>query len=192
MAFDDFISGDEFTSLELEPDSLIDRQFSRCKFISCTFRETDLRSTDFDTCTFLKCNFILPKIEGLVLRNVTFKDSRLMGLPFGECNQFGFSPDFHGCIIDSCMFINLQLRKKEFVRNHFRNTDFMNCDLREASFKDCHFDNALFHNCDLRESDFREAENYSINPDGNKVKGSKHRLPGGLSFLPFVGIDLEL
>jgi fluoroquinolone resistance protein len=192
MIFDDFVSDDEFSSIVFKSDSLIERQFDKCRFVSCTFRETDLRSTVFESCTFIRCDFILPKVEGLTLRAVTFEDSRLMGIPFGECNQFGFNPDFHGCIVDSCMFLNLKLKKKELINNTFRNSDFMECDLREASFSGCLFDNAQFHNCDLREADFREAENYIINPDGNKIKGSKHRIPGALSFLSFTGIDLEL
>lgn len=192
MSYDSFVSGEKYTSLDFEPDSLIGRQFDSCRFTSCTFRETDLRSTVFDTCTFLRCDFILPKIAGLTLRAAVFKDSRLMGLPFGECNQFGFDVDFHECIIDSCMFLSMKFRKKAFTNNKFRNSDFMDCDLRDASFNGCHFENAQFHNCNLQKSDFREAENYCINPDGNKVKGSKHRLPGVLSFIPFLGIDLEL
>ena len=192
MSYASFVSEEEYTFQVFSPDSLLERQFYTCRFVSCTFRETDLRSTVFDTCSFVRCNFILPKIEGLVLRTAIFEDSRLMGLPFGDCNQFGFDVDFQDCIIDSCMFLGINFRKKAFINDKFRNTDFMDCDLREASFTGCHFENAQFHNCNLQNSDFREAENYCINPDGNKVKGSKHRLPGVLTFIQFLGIDLEL
>lgn len=192
MSSDDFFLEEQLVSQSYKADDLLDLQYEKCQFTSCTFQETDLRSTVFDACRFIRCSIILPKIEGLVLRNVFFEDSRLLGMPFGECNQFGFNPDFSGCLIESCMFLDMKLIKKELHNNHFRNTDFMNCDLREVSFSGSRFEKTQFGHCDLRDADFREAKDYSLNPEDNKVKGSKHRLPGALSFLPFLGIDLEL
>ena len=192
MNSDDFVSEEELVSLDFSSDDVVGRQYEKCRFKSCTFQETDLRSTVFEACSFLRCSFILPKVNGLVLRNAAFKDSRLIGIPFGECNQFGFNPEFSDCLMDSCVFVDLKMIKKNMPNNHFRNSDFMNCDFREVSFNGCRFENTQFENCDLRDADFREARDYRINPEGNRVKGSRHCLPGALSFLPFLGIELEI
>lgn len=188
---DDYFEDARFHGIDFSDLELRDYTFEDCVFERCSFREMALFGTSFRNCRFLNCQWILVKLNNTVLHDVEFKDSKLVGINFTDCNPFGFSPDFYDTVIDNCMFYHLNMKKRTMKNCKIFNTDFTETDFREADFSLSEFKETIIQACELGRADFRTARGYSIDPFTNKVKNAKFSFPGVCSFLGYLGIKIE-
>lgn len=180
-----------FTSVNYAGKLLRDREFIKCTFIACDFSKSDLRDNDFVDCHFKDCNFSLTIIEGAGFRNATFIGSKLLGIDFTRCNRFMFSFAFQDCHIDYCTFFGTKLRKTNFINCTLKETDFSEADLSVAVFEKCDLSETRFLNTILEKTDFRTAQNFSIDPEANKMKKSKFDAANLAGLLFKYQLDIE-
>ena len=181
----------EFEKVSFDNLVLENHTFEDCRFISCSFAHISLKEASFISCEFDACSLTLCDMKFATLNGVVFRNCRLIGLNYTECNSFGFSPEYYDCVLDTNMFFENNLSKCAFEGCTLKNTDFINCNLKEASFRKSTFDAVLFEKANLEKTIFLEARDYRIDPFGNKLKGAKFDLPEAQSFLGYLGIKLE-
>jgi len=72
-------------------------EYEKCNFDNFNFSECDLSEFKFIDCSFINCNLSLAKINKTVFQDVKFKDAKLFGLHFENCNDFLLSFSFENC-----------------------------------------------------------------------------------------------
>ncbi len=184
----EYITDKVFDKLDGNLEPLPKAEYERCTFTGCQFQEADLKQQIFSGCTFIHCNLSLAKLNQASFRDTHFKDCKMLGLQFPNCNTFGMTFSFDHCVLDHASFYQLKLTK----------TRFRNCQLKDADFSESDFSNALFEQCDLtgatfdrttlEKADFRTAFNYAINPEKNKIKKAKFSLPAVTGLLAHYDI----
>ncbi len=162
-----------FKKIDYTEKSLRDREFYKCIFEGCIFFKSDLMGNSFEDCTFENCNFSMTKVQGAGFRNTIFKGCKILGVDFSECNKFAFSFSFYGCNIDYSTFFGTKLMKTKFDKCSLKDTDFSEVNLSSSVFSDCDLTGTIFSNTILDKVDFRTANNYSIDPEFNKLKKAK-------------------
>src|SRR5438046_403507 len=81
-----------------------EREFERCTFKNCDFSESNFSQTRFTDCIFIGCNLASLKLNRSSLKTVVFKECKLIGVNFSECDDFLFSVRFESCILDYASF----------------------------------------------------------------------------------------
>ena len=180
-----------FDKLDFTQEPLPKGEYENCMFTNCNFEETNLNDIKFMDCNFQDCNWSLVQLNGTVLREVKFKDCKMLGLQFETCNDFGLSFSFENCQLNHSTFFQMNIKK----------TIFRNCQLREIDFSESNLSNVIFDNCDLAQAifintvldkaDFRTAYNYSIDPESNRLKKAKFSILGISGLLDKYDLIIE-
>jgi uncharacterized protein YjbI with pentapeptide repeats len=115
---------------------------------------------------------------GTSLQNVHFRDCKMLGLRFDDCDPFLFAVGFENCVIDHSSFYNVKLKKTAFINSSLKEADFTGSDLTDAIFDGCDLAAAHFERTNLENADLRTAFNYSIDPEQNYITGALFSLTG--------------
>ncbi len=183
--FDQIFEKRDFT---LEP--LEKGDYERCTFSQCNFASADISHIQFSECAFANCNMSMVKVMETSLRDVRFRDCKLMGVAFGNCSNFLFSVGFENCILNLSSFHRMKMRKTKFTDCSLHEASFVETDLGESVFDNCDFSQALFEKTMLEKADFRTAYNYVLNPETNKIKKAKFSQTGIAGLLQSYDIDI--
>ena len=184
-------SDQTFEGIELEGASCAGKTFTDCRFVRCRFNRLDLTGALLIDCSFDRSELSLPLVAGCGMRQVTFEASKLVGVDFTKCSVNLFGIAFKNCVLDTCNFSSLKLKKTAFVDCTIRDSRLIQSILTEADFSGSDLERTLFHQCDLEKASFLRAKNYSIDPMTSKVAGAKFSLPAAVSLLTSLGIKLE-
>lgn len=186
-----FTQDQTFNKLDFTQEPLLKGEYENCNFTNCNFEETNLMEFKFIDCEFRDCNWSLAQLHGTVLREVKFKDCKMLGIQFETCNEFGLSFSFENCQVNHSTFFQMNIKK----------TIFRNCQLREIDFSESNLTNVIFDNCDLAQAifintildkaDFRTAYNYSLDPENNRIKKAKFSILGISGLLDKYDIVIE-
>ena len=149
-------------------------EYENCTFKKCIFSGCDLNAFKFIACIFEHCDLSLANINKLVLRDVQFKDCKMVGLKFDTTDSFSISIAIDHCILTYASFYKLKLKNMIFLNSKLDEVDFTEADLTSSVFNHCDLTNAIFSATNLEKVDFTTAFNYSIDMDANKIKKSKH------------------
>ena len=120
----------------------------------------------------------MAKLGKTALKDVRFKDCKLLGLHFEHCKELLFAVGFDHCILNLSCFYNWKLKKTIFKDCSLQEVDFIEADLTGAVFEGCDLMGAKFENSTLDKVDFRTAFNYTIDPAMNKLKKAQFSLTG--------------
>jgi uncharacterized protein YjbI with pentapeptide repeats len=180
-----------FEGVVFTESDLGDKSFEDAVFTDCRFADITLAGTIFISCEFNRCEFVLARLENCSLNGTLFKECKIMGIDFSKCSDFAFSPEFNGCLIKNCAFIDKDLRKTRVSGCRLIESDLFGCDFREADFSGTSFEDVTIRESDFRKADFRSARGYSIDPSGNRIAKARFSLPEAESFLLFLDICLE-
>jgi fluoroquinolone resistance protein len=172
-----------FDKIDFSVEPLKVGEYSNCVFNNCNLAEAKLSHFVFEDCTFEACNMAMTKTAGTSFKEVSFKNCKLLGLNFGECNTFLLSLSFTDCILNLASFYKLKLKGTTFVNCSLQEADFVEADLPAVVFQNCNLANAVFENTILEKADFRTAENYSFDPERNKIKKARFSRQGVLGLL---------
>lgn len=102
-----------FEGVDYSERKINQQEFDDCTFLNCNFSKSDLRAIEFIDCCFNGCNLSLALLEGAGIKNIEFKDCKLMGVDFSKSNDFLFSASFENCQLDYCSFYKKKLKKSE-------------------------------------------------------------------------------
>jgi uncharacterized protein YjbI with pentapeptide repeats len=116
------------------------------------------------------------------LKDIHFKNCKLVGFDFSACTDFLFKVEFENCLLDYAIFSRKNLKQTNLKHCSVREADFFEVDLQKANFNGCDLSGAQFENCNLQQADFSSAVNFTIDPERNKMKGARF-LNTGLSGL---------
>ena len=129
-------------------------------------------------CEFIDCNLSMLELQGSSLKNVTFKNCKLLGISFENCDDFLFQVYFENAVLDFAGFNNKKMPKTKFVNCSLRETSFVGTHLKQSSFEKCDLQGAIFNESDLTECNFTTATNYQIDPQFNVLKKARFSLQG--------------
>lgn len=152
--------------------------FENCSFLNCDFQNIQILSAVFSDCRFSGCNFSMTKLPDTQLGNVSFENSKLMGLSFKDCSTFIFEVNFKKCILDYASFDNRKMKKTKFEQCSLKGVDFTGADLSESAFLRCDLSEAIFHATNLKKADLSSSYSYIIHPDENYIKNARFSLDG--------------
>jgi fluoroquinolone resistance protein len=195
-----FIEEKTFDKIDFTQNLLGKGEYEYCTFLNCNLSYADLAEIKFLECEFSSCNLSLAKLTQTALKDIKFKDCKMLGLNFGECNEFGFAVNFDTCILDRASFLGtsftlkkrVKLKQTVFKNSQLYEVDFTECDLSSASFENCDLTGAIFKDTILEKADFRTAFNYSIDPELNRIKKAKFSRSGIAGLLDKYDIEIEI
>jgi uncharacterized protein YjbI with pentapeptide repeats len=173
-----------FDKIDYRKNRLPKGEYESCTFSNCDFSGSDLTDVQFLECEFVNCDLSLAKLTRTALRDVRFKDCKMLGLQFGTCNEFGLSFAFKGCKLQNASFYKTKIKKTVFESCDLDEADFSASDLSGSVFHECNLRSAMFEETNLEKADLRTACNYIINPEKNRIKKASFSLIGlpGLLF----------
>ena len=186
-----FIQDQNFDKLDYTQEPLAKGEYENSTFTNCNFEETNLNDIKFISCDFHDCNWSLAQLNGTVLREVKFKDCKMLGLQFETCNDFGLSFSFENCQLNHSTFFQMNIKKTIFQNCQLREIDFSESNLSNVVFDNCDLSQAIFINTVLDKADFRTAYNYSIDPESNRLKKAKFSILGISGLLDKYDLVIE-
>jgi fluoroquinolone resistance protein len=166
-------------------------EYDNCTFRNCDFSNVDLSHFIFAECEFIECNLTMTKLVKSSWRDVRFKNCKLVGLHFQDCQDFLFGVRFENCSLNLASFYQRNLKKTLFRNCSLHETDFTESDLSQAIFDNCDLKLAIFDNSILEKADFRTSFNYSLNPEINRIKKARFSLQGIAGLLSHYDILIE-
>lgn len=187
---DVYLEAKEFEHIDYTQERLARGEYEACTFTDCTLTNADLTGMEFVRCEFIACDLSLAKLNHTSFRSVRFKDCKLLGLNFENCNEFGFEAGFEDCQLVRSSFYRMKLKRAIFRRCRLHETDFAESDLSDAVFDNCDLTNARFEKTTLERADFTSAYNYTIDLELNRVRKAKFSSSGLAGLL--AKYDLEI
>lgn len=166
-------------------------EYENCNFRDCIFAESDLSGNRFVDCTFAGCDLSNVKVMKTGFQETAFKDCKMLGFHFDDCDQIGLTVRFENCQLDHSSFYQVKLNHTVFLNSSLREVDFTEGDLRNTILDQCDLLGATFDHTNLERANLSTAFNYSIDPENNPVRGAKFSLPSVLGLLHKYQIDIQ-
>lgn len=167
------------------------REFEGCIFKNCDFSNSDFSNNTFLECEFIDCNLSMLQLSNSGLQDVSFKNCKLLGIPFQSCNDFLFQVHFEACVLDYASFANKKMPKTKFIACSLKEVTFTGTNLTQSVFDHCNLENAIFNDTQLAAVDFTTAMHYKINPQFNPMKKAKFSTVGISGLLEQYDIKIE-
>lgn len=181
----------EFTKNDFSAAALPKGDYENCSFKDCNFSKADLSDVRFTDCVFQGCDLSMARLAKTAFRGVQFKDSKMLGLHFENCNPIGLEVSFENCQLNHSSFYQVRLKKTRFKNAQLQEADLTECDLSECVLENCDLSGAAFENTNLEKTDLRSSFNYAFDPERNRVKGLKLGLSGLPGLLGKHGVQVD-
>lgn len=185
------IQNQKFEKTGLASVALETGEYRECTFNQCDFSNADFTDCIFSDCEFTGCNASLCKLTRTGFREVRFKNCKLLGLHWEDCNSLIFNLSFDHCTLDFSSFYNLNLRETVFRHSSLKESDFTDADLSRAVFESCDLDRTIFYHTNLEKADFRSARFFTIDPEQNRLRGAKFSAGGLPGLLKKYGLEID-
>ncbi|BHH83028.1 pentapeptide repeat-containing protein [Desulforhopalus sp. 52FAK] len=186
-----FFEDECFSSMKLhEEQALKGIEFSDCMFVSCKFSKAIFFDCRFENCTFQNCDLSSITIKHTVFDDVAFEDSKLTGIQWADAG-IPLHVKFKQCSLNYCSFIGVDLRRTMMNKCAIKEADFSEANLSYSNCRYSDFAGTRFVNTNLEYTDLSYASNYSIHPDGNKLKKTVFSSPEVLSLLDVYDIVIK-
>ena len=180
-----------FENVDFRTELLEKGEYENCTFKKCNFSGSDLNSFKFIDSIFENSDLSSVNINKVVLRDVMFKDCKMVGLKFDTADSFGISIAIDNCILTYSSFYKLKLKNMVFLNAKLNEVDFTESDLTNSVFNNCDLSNAVFSATNLEKADFTSSFNYSIDIEKNKLKKSKHSINNLAGLLEKYNLIIE-
>lgn len=167
------------------------KEFEQCTFKSCDFSESSFSQCRFTDCQFIGCNLAMLKLNRSTLSNVGFKECKLIGVNFSECEDFLFTVRFENCILDYASFMKKKMPKTQFLNSSLKNVTFAHANLTKAMFDNTDLEGTVFERTELKEANFATAYNYTLDPEQNNIKKARFSQYGIAGLLTKYDIRIE-
>lgn len=180
-----------FNKRDFKKDPLYINEFENCIFNDCNLAGVDLSQFKFHECEFNNCDLSLSILIKAQFQEVSFKGCKMLGLRFDTCDDFGLSLKFEKCFLNHSSFYELNLKNMLFKDSQLQEVDFVSCDLSSTVFDNCDLALAAFDDSILEKTDFRTSQNYSFDPEKNRIKKARFSLAGLPGLLRKYDLDIE-
>jgi fluoroquinolone resistance protein len=161
---------EKFDGLNLVETSVKGREFQSCSFKKCDLSNSRFLNCKFIDCVFEGCNLSLIKLGASYLNNVAFKDCKLLGINFNECQSLLFTVGFNNCLLDYSSFMGRKMPGTRFIRSSLKETTFSEANISGGLFDDCNLAGTIFNRTDLSGADLTTSYNYDIDPEINNIR----------------------
>jgi fluoroquinolone resistance protein len=169
---------------------LISYEFVGCEFINIDFSSRQIKHCKFIECQFNKSNLSNIQVLNSIFRDVAFSECKVMGVNFSNADTL-VDMKFTECLMDLCVFQNLEIKGSQFIKSSLKEVDFAECNLENSIFTGSDLKEAVFNNSNLMKANFLTAFNYSIDIRFNEIKKAKFDLPEAVSLLRSLDIILS-
>lgn len=149
--------------------TLVQADYESCTFRHFDFSNVDLSAFRFMQCEFIQCNFSLTKTRKTMFDDVIFRECKLVGVRFDECNAFSLQLRFENCIISHGSFAQVRMQKSIFRNTKLLEVDFASTDLTGSLFDQCTLPLCVFDRSILENVDFSTSMEFSIDPENNRM-----------------------
>ena len=170
------------------------KEFDNCTFKNCDFNEAIFSKCNFVESDFLDCNLSLVKIHYSKFNDVTFRDSKLVGVDWTKVAWNNLATEapisFYRSILNDCSFYGLSLQELIIEACKAHHVDFREGDFSRANFTHTDLTGSLFGNTQLTSADFSEATNYDIDVYQNNIKNAKFSRFDAIRLLESLEIEL--
>ncbi len=190
LAREDFFDSFLFKGDTPFPDTLVEKEFYKCRFEGVDFTRHHFVTCRFENCYFKNCNLSLVNFKNSDLVDVKFDSSKLIGIDWREARE-PIRIALRDCKMNNSIFVGLSLQRLYLLNCEAAECDFQETNLRQSVFTGTDFRNARFVRTDLYRADFIDAVNYSIDPTNNNVKKAKFVYPEVLALLDKFDIEIE-
>ncbi len=187
----DLIENKSFKQENYTENPLPTSEYDSCSFSHCDFSSSDLSDVIFSDCRFDNCNLSMVNLTKTILRDVEFKECKILGVDFEVCNPFGIRMSFEDCVLNHSLFYKTNIKKTTFKGCLLHEVEFSEADLSSAVFENCDLERATFENTILEKVDFRTAYNFIINPEINRIKKAKFSKTNISGLLASYDISIE-
>ncbi|WP_367754330.1 pentapeptide repeat-containing protein [Flavobacterium sp. WC2421] len=167
------------------------REFEDCTFKNCDFSNSNFSYNSFLDCEFIDCNLSMTKLSGTSMKSIQFRNCKLLGIQFEECDDFLFNVNFQECVLDYSSFANKKMPKTKFNSCSLQEVTFVGTNLTQAIFDDSNLEGAIFNNTQLAGADFSKASNFKIDPEFNPMKKAKFSTQGIIGLLDKYDIKIQ-
>ncbi|MDH7445744.1 pentapeptide repeat-containing protein [Aquimarina sp. 2201CG14-23] len=175
----DLIANQTFTNQDFSNQKLAGKEYDNCTFANCSFIQADIAVVVFLECTFMDCDFTKVMMKQTAFRDAcSFKDCKLLGANFSSCDNFMFSAEFRGCIMDYVSFYGFEIKNTQFTDCKLVGADFTQAIITGSLFRDCDLANTIFDQTIAEKVDFSTAFNFDIDPTQNRLKKAKFSTKG--------------
>jgi uncharacterized protein YjbI with pentapeptide repeats len=133
----------------------------------------------------------MASVKKASFREVVFRECKLLGLRFDECDKLLLSFTFEQCILNFSSFFKLNIKKTVFKSCTLHEVDFSEADMTNATLDECDLARATFDQTNLEGTDLRTAYNFSIDPQSNRLKKARFSKEGLTGLLDKHHIIIE-
>ena len=186
-----YIEGQTFSKKDYRKSPLEKWEYEHCTFIHCDFSDSDISHIQFSACEFRNCNLSMSKMIATSLQNITFKDSKILGVQFDTCNNFLLEFSFENCILNFASFYGMKIPKTKFRECSLQEVNFTGTDICDGIFENCDLAKTIFDRTNLESVDFRSSYNYMLDPENNSIEKAKFSLSGTPGLLTKYDIIVE-
>jgi uncharacterized protein YjbI with pentapeptide repeats len=165
--------------------------FEACSFRNVNWARVDLRQARFEDCTFTDCDLSNIKAFGASFQDVRFGGCKLLGIAFEARNPLGLNVRFERCNLEALTWQEMDVRGFQFQECKLQHTYFTAANCEGVKFATCDLLQAVFERTNLNKADFRTAEQWTIDPAVNQVKGSRFQKEELKGLLQQWGLDLR-
>ncbi|MFC6634361.1 pentapeptide repeat-containing protein [Microbulbifer taiwanensis] len=185
---------DSFEGLDFSCTEIDSKEFDNCTFINCDFSEATFKRCNFSDCEFINCNLSLVKIEYSKFSDVSFRESKLIGINWTKVAWprlvFSAPIKFYKSIVNDCSFYGLSLPEVVLEECKAHNVDFREGDFSNANFTYTDFTGSFFVKTNLSGADFSEATDYDIDIYQNEIKRAKFSRYEAIRLLDSLDVEL--
>ncbi|MCD6173927.1 MAG: pentapeptide repeat-containing protein [Sulfurimonas sp.] len=176
-------------NINLNEQQISSIEFDNCTFKSCSFNKSTFAYCKFTECIFENCDLSLLIIKGSVFNDVQLIDTKAIGINWTSASS-PFEINFKNSDISMSSFYNFDLRQAKIINCKANDVDFAKTNLEKVDFKDTDLKGSIFGDTNLKNADLSQAINYMIDPNQNKIQGTKVSLPQATSFLEFFELKI--
>jgi len=173
------------------PSGDFSNEYNGCTFKNCDFSNMSFDNAEFIDCHFHLCNLTMTKMVNTTLSRVKFDSCKLVGVDFSKCSKFMFSVSFENSIMNYSLFSKNDLKNTIFSSCKLNEASFIETNLTAAKFVNCDLDKVIFDRTNLEKADFTTSQNYTINPEINKLKKTKFSMPDVIGLLRNLDIIIS-
>lgn len=186
-----YTEGKTFDRADFTLEPLPRGEYEECSFKGCTFLQADLTDVVFTGCSFDSCDLSMAKLTRTALRNIRFRDCKMLGLRYDHCNEFLFEVYHENCMLNHSSFYRRKMKKATFKHCKLLEVDFTEADLTGAVFDSCDLSGAIFDQTILEKANLVTAFGYQMNPENNRIKKARFSSSGLAGLLGKYDIIIE-
>ena len=186
----EYIEQQLFNKQDYSETALPAGDYDNCNFRDCNFAGSDLSGRRFMDCTFNGCDLSNTKAIKSSFQETVFKECKVLGFHFDQCDQLGLTVRFENCQLDHSSFYQVKLNHTVFLNTSLREVDFSESDLRNTILDQCDLLNATFDHTNLERANLTSALNYSIDPENNRIQGARFSMPAAIGLLDKYNIEI--